>query len=319
MIAGMWKRQLISPTLRNLIRSQSGILTAAQASIAGLGPDAQARLVREGHWRRVAEGLFDASPLFVAREKDVWAALLHAGPSASLGGEQALLVAGLARNPGPIEVWVPSDRVPTRLRGAVFRRDFLGRIGRAGGRPSRISGEDAVLDVGQRLGTTGLIALLSDALRCQLVSPESLAVALAERRRVRGRARFVSVLSDLEGIESILELQYCRDVELAHGLPKARRQVSVSPGTRSDGLYEEFGVLVEVDGRQGHWTAGDAFRDLDRDNRHVVTGLATLRYGSADIRGRPCEVAAQVAAALRARGWTGSLRPCPRCRRTLTG
>jgi very-short-patch-repair endonuclease len=118
-------------------------------------------------------------------------------------------------------------------------------------------------------------------------------------------------------VEGPLEHAYLRDVERAHGLPAASRQVSVSRGTRSDAVYEEFGVVVELDGRVGHSGAEAVFRDLRRDNAHAELNMTTLRYGSADVRGRPCDVAAQVAAVLRRRGWTGTYAGCPRCRRPL--
>jgi hypothetical protein len=78
-------------------------------------------------------------------------------------------------------------------------------------------------------------------------------------------------------------------------------------------LYREYGVVVELDGRLGHTELG-RFRDMDRDNAAGLDGLFTLRYGGADLWGRPCAVAAQVAAALRQRGWAGLPTRCSRCR-----
>mgnify|MGYP006147546653 CR=1 FL=1 len=46
---------------------------------------------------------------------------------------------------------------------------------------------------------------------------------------------------------------------------------------------------------------------------YTVSQMLTLRYGSADVRGRPCAVARQVWDALAARGWREPLEPCPRC------
>lgn len=54
-------------------------------------------------------------------------------------------------------------------------------------------------------------------------------------------------------------------------------------------------------------------QDQARDNATAVSG-ATLRYGWGDVTRRPCETARQEAAALRERGWTGTLKPCsPGC------
>ena len=141
-------------------------------------------------------------------------------------------------------------------------------------------------------------------------------------RKSRPRARTSDgsrpSLGDLDGVESTLEFAYRRDVERAHGCCHPARQVSVTEGTRSDGVYEEFGVVIELDGRVGHDGVVQTFRDLERDNAHAELNLITLRYGSSDIRGKPCEVAAQVAAVLRSRGWTGEYDGCPRCRASLS-
>ena len=110
-----------------------------------------------------------------------------------------------------------------------------------------------------------------------------------------------------------MEVRYLRDVERAHGLPDGRRQVR-RRRTECDVWYEEYGLLVELDGRRGH-EGGGAFRDMRRDNSATTDGLATLRYGYRDVFGSPCEVAAQVAENLARRGWPGPFGRCQRCRR----
>ena len=45
---------------------------------------------------------------------------------------------------------------------------------------------------------------------------------------------------------------------------------------------------------------------MRRDNAATSDGLATLRYGSADVLGIPCEVALEVAHNLMLRGWPAS-------------
>lgn len=307
-------REVISPRVRSLLLRQAGIITLDQAGRLGLTTAVVRRLVGQGHWRRVAEGLYDTSPLQAGFIKSAWLAMLHAGPDAAIGGDAALRLSGLRREPTEIEVWVPpTQQRVTSPAGVRVRRDFLGRAGRAGGVLRRIRPVDAVLDVGQQLETTELVALLSDTLRLRLATIESLLSELDGRQRVRQRSLFVTLLGDLEGIESVLEYEYRRDVERAHGLPTGARQVSVSSGTRTDVLYEEYGVLVELDGTLGHLDAADRFRDLGRDNRHAVRGKTTLRYGSRDVRGQPCAVGVQVTEALQENGWPGQRLNCPRC------
>ena len=84
--------------------------------------------------------------------------------------------------------------------------------------------------------------------------------------------------------------------------------------TEIDVFYDEFGLLVELDGRLGHEGMG-RFRDMRRDNPATTEGLATLRYGHADVFGLPCEVALEVATNLIRRGWTGFPTRCDHCLR----
>jgi very-short-patch-repair endonuclease len=137
------------------------------------------------------------------------------------------------------------------------------------------------------------------------------------RKKVRWRGELSEAFADVDaGAHSVLEYRYMRYVERAHGLPRARRQVpaSMREGTiHRDVLYREYGVAVELDGRAHH--PGDLrWQDLRRDNAAAADGIITLRYGWADVARRPCEVAVQVSAVLRRRGWPGRPRPCgPSC------
>ena len=78
--------------------------------------------------------------------------------------------------------------------------------------------------------------------------------------------------------------------------------------------YEEYQLVVELDGRLGHDGIG-RFRDMYRDNAGVVEGVVTLRYGWHDVTDRPCAMAIQVGDVLMRRGWFGVPRRCDRCRK----
>lgn len=76
--------------------------------------------------------------------------------------------------------------------------------------------------------------------------------------------------------------------------------------------YEEFALLIELDGRIGHVEEG-MWRDRKRDNAHAIVGWLTLRFGWWEVVNAPCAVATQIVAVLRARGWRGQLRGCSVC------
>lgn len=150
------------------------------------------------------------------------------------------------------------------------------------------------------------------------VMPDQIRAAMARRRKMRWRPDVLEALTEVaDGIHSNLERRYYRDVERAHGLPGAERQVRTSQGSRSaylDNLYVGFGVASELDGGAWH-PEGERWRDLHRGNYAARSGIITLRYNWADVTVRPCQVAVEVAMVLRQRGWTGTLRACgPNCR-----
>jgi len=173
---------------------------------------------------------------------------------------------------------------------------------------------DTVLDlVGQARTFDDAYGWISKAVGRRLTSPQSLSKALAGRSRIRWRAWITEALEDAaDGVHSPLERNYVHGVERAHGLPTARRQAKRrhSSGTRYlDNLYEEYDLCVELDGFAAH-PAESRWRDTHRDNANLVQGTETLRYGWPDVTEHRCQTAAEIAAMLRRRGWTGTLRPC---------
>ena len=304
----MHARRSPSPALDRLSDAQEGTITRAQA-LPDVGEHAIARLLRQGHWSVVTPGIYATTRTPSARHR-LWAGALLGGSTAALGGEAALFLAGLRPEPASIETWVPLGVRRDPRPGWQFPRDGWERLPHARGMLPSIRTDEAILDVSRSLDPEDWIGLVAAAARERLVSLAELKRRAEARPRIARRSMLLAVLADFQGIESTLELAYMRDVERRHGLPTATRQVVVIAGSRSDVRYDGYSLLVELDGRHH---IGREFRDLDRDNAHGVLGETTLRYGSRDVRTRPCRVAWQVGAALARRGWTGTPRRCPRC------
>jgi hypothetical protein len=114
-------------------------------------------------------------------------------------------------------------------------------------------------------------------------------------------------------LNDVIEYRYDHDVEQAHGLPKAAKQVKYTKpdGSRGyrDRYYEQYKLIVELDGKQYH-PPEHRGRDQDRDNDAAATVGSTLRYGWVDVTRKRCESATQVHTALTGRGYTGPLKPC---------
>ena len=115
-----------------------------------------------------------------------------------------------------------------------------------------------------------------------------------------------------DGIHSVLEYRYLRDVERAHGLPRSCHQVRVvidGKNAYRDAYYGEYRLAVELDGRLAH-PEEERWRDRRRDNHSGADDVLTTRYDWQDVTLRPCQTALLQARILRSRGWTGMPRPC---------
>jgi hypothetical protein len=160
------------------------------------------------------------------------------------------------------------------------------------------------------------VGLTVKALQLRLATAEGLCVALTQRRSIAFGAELAEALTDVAaGVESPAESRYLRDVERAHGLPKGRRQVPIDGGLgRRDVEYEEWDLIVELDGRLGHTGWRSRQREGRRDRKAAVIGRLTVRCHWVDLVPSSCELALDLALILRARGWVGRPRRCgPGC------
>lgn len=292
------------------------MVTREQSLAHGVSDRHLARLVRDGRWRRLRPGVYlttGGEPAFPAL---AWAGVLAAGGSARVAWRSAAHLQGLLGDaPDEILVLVPHGQILAPSGPWRFVRERAGvRDPRSPGEPPCTTVEDTVLDLCADASPADVAGWATLAVQRRRTTPAQLLAALERRGRHPRRGLLTALLADVaDGAESPLELTYLRDVERPHGLPSAVRQAA-SRDRRAlrDVCYPAYRVVVELDGRLGHAELG-RFRDMDRDNVAGLDGLFTMRYGAADLWDRPCEVAAQVAAALRQRGWTGLPTRCSRC------
>ena len=220
-----------------------------------------------------------------------WAGILIGGNAARLGPQASGILHNLLSDaPKPIDVLIPTGR-SARVGGEWrFIRERSGaRSLRSVSAPPRLTVEDTVLDLSAAASDADLIAVVTKAVQARRTTPRRLLEAMNQRSRYRHRQLMADILGDVAtGAESPLEMKYLHDVERPHGLPRGNRQ------QRRHGLpylsdvgYDEFRVLVELDGRVGHEGVG-RFRDMNRDNRFALIEWITLRYGWYDVSYRPC-------------------------------
>jgi hypothetical protein len=309
------------PTLRNVAQRQDGIVSRSQAIRAGLSVGMVKFRVSSGRWRQIYPGVYATFTGGPGRGAQLWAALLSAGAGAVLSHETAAELQRLADKPVEmIHVTVPVQRRIRPAEGVSLHRSVrAAKAVQAYSYPPRTRVEETVLDLTQAAANfDDACGWVTRALARGLTDEEGLLAAMRQRAKLRWRTDLGDLIAAAAGGDhSVLEYRYDRDVDRAHGLPRAIRQAPFTgPGGgrgRRDRLYAEYGVAVELDGRVAH-PAESQWKDKARDNAAAVDGIVTLRYGWTQVRRHPCETAVEVAKVLRARGWAGWPRRCsPGC------
>jgi hypothetical protein len=303
-----------------LLKRQRGIIASWQAESAGLSPRRIQSLVDAGRWQRVGYGVYAAFTGMLPRDTLLWAAVLRTGPQAALSHETAGGLYGILNDAGrEIHVTVPHEQRPRSVSGLVVHRSRrFWQVADPGFLPPRTQIEETVLDLVEGSASfDNVVAVLARSCQHRATTPFLLTLALDKRPRIRWRKDITLALQDVaDGVNSVLEFRYRRDVERRHGLPASERQ---APGTAGrhrvfrDVRYARYRVVVELDGKASH-PDEQRWKDKHRDNAAAADGWLSLRYGWADIHERACQTSLQVATVLARQGWTGTMRRCgPAC------
>jgi len=307
--------------ISNLLGRQAGVITRAQALASGMTRHAVEARLNSRRWQRLHVGVYAAYSGRPTRESMMWAAVLGVRSGAVLSHQTAAELHGLldAREGRAVHVVVRSGSAAAPMKGVVIHYSQRVDVARHPVlEPPRTRLEETVLDLAAEEATPArATAWILSACASRRTTPDRLRAAMESRPRIRGRKMLLAALGDARtGVESILEHSYLYRVERPHGLPDGVRQRRTLTGGVSryeDVRYEEYGVIVELDGRGAH-PEGERWRDIRRDNASAANGLITLRYSYADVMERPCRVADEIVRTLGGRGYTGGARRCgPSC------
>ena len=314
-------RQQPPAEIDELLGRQAGVITRAQALAGGMTRHAVQARLDAGRWQRLHPGVYAAYSGRPTRESMMWAAVLGSRSGAVLCHQTAAELHGLleAREDRAVHVMVRRGCTVAPTRGVVVHYSQRVDVARHPAlEPPRTRLEETVLDLAAAEATaTGATGWILNACASRRTTPDRLLAVMESRPRIRRRAVLLAALGDARaGVGSILEHGYLYRVERPHGLPNGVRQRKARMGRvwrYEDVRYEEYGVIVELDGRGAH-PEGERWRDIRRDNVSAANGLITLRYSYADVMERPCQVADEVARTLSGRGYTGGARRCgPSC------
>lgn len=300
---------------RDLLDRQDGVVARHQLLDLGAAPHDVRRWLRGRDLVVVHPGVYvnHTGPLrWVDR---AWAAVLVSWPAA-LCGRTALDLAG-----DPLHVAVDVDRNLVERPGITVHR-ILGLDDRVRWNlgPPRVRLEDTIVTMCAEAATrTAALVIASDACRRRRTTPGRLLAELERRPNVRHRRWLREVfLETAAGIQSALESAYLRRVERPHGLPWPHRQVTerTEQGVvHRDVDYDRYRLVVELDGRVGHFFNEERWDDMDRDLDLALEDRLAIRVGWRHTEDEACRTAFRVGRLLQRRGWAGRMRPCgPSCR-----
>jgi hypothetical protein len=304
-----------------LVKDQGGIVSTRQLRRFGVRAGTINANVVAGRWRPVVRGVYATFTGELSRAARLSAALLYGGPEAVLSHRTAAEEWGMVPvGDGPVEITVPykCSAVSQPLLVVVHRSRALAYTS-CDYSPPRTSQVDTIVDLATAQATADeAVRMVVDLVGRTGVTVGQLMRSLQVRRAYRYRkALDEAVVMIRGGVMSVLEAAYLQEIELAHGIPPADRQVPFSVDGRvlwEDATYDSIGVplTVRLDGRTYHATPGVAFRDRRRDNAAELAGRSRLVYGWREIHKDPCGVAAELLNVLHRAGWRGGT-PCPRC------
>jgi very-short-patch-repair endonuclease len=293
--------------LRQLIKRQNFLFTRRQALTAGVHPNVLHRRARPGGaWQQILPGVYLAVTGTPTRDQRDTAAVLYAGPGATLTGSAALSRHGMRAASQRIDVLIPANRHRQSARFVVVHRTtrlpssvcYSGPVQYA--LPARAVA-DAVRVMRDLADVRALVAAAVQSRRCTV---EQLREELKDCP-VRGSALFRAALAEVaEGARSGPEGELLALIKRGK-LPMPRLNARLCLGeefiARPDAWWPDFGVAVEVDSKEWHLTLDSWERTMRRHARMTALGLLVLHFSPRQIREDPDQVLATIRAALNVR------------------
>lgn len=296
---------------------QAGVLSRRQLLMADWS-DARIRTNLVAlRWRRLFPGTYNTVTGAPSIHAWWWAAHLYCGDDSRLSGLSALQAWGLLPRRLPVHIAVPArHRLPAAPDDLMIVRHERPRgVSTPRMCPPTITVEEALLDATAALADPqDVMALITDVGQRRPDIPRRLAKAVDVRQRMKHRRLIAGLIAEMtDGATTMLEIPGVRRILRAHGLPPGSGQVRENQGGAiavRDRVIEQFGLVIEFDGRLGHADPRGRFRDHRRDNAVALSGRTSLRFGWTDVFEEACESARQVATLLSASGWTGVPTAC---------
>ena len=287
--------------LDSLLPRQLGAFNLQQATEAGFTERMIRTRISSGHWHRLDAGVYTLAAYDHGWEQRCVAAVLSE-PFAALGGKTAGVHYGWPDfRPGTVELTVPPTAGhPSRL--ARIRRSTLIEPRRVG--PFTVNSVGLTLiELAGRISYERLDRSFEHTILGGQITMEQMVEWYLRTMKSRRRG-LPSIRAMLEHrgdgyvpSESELEARLLAALD-APEIPPVLRQAPFpwAPGgtQRVDAYIEDWGMIVEADGRRWHARLETMDDDARRDQDAVRHGLLTVRFGWADLQSGPDYVRAVV-------------------------
>ena len=279
--------------------------------------------IASGRWQKPARGVVIAQSGPLTDRQLLRAALLRAGPQASLAGLTAARLEGLKgfddKRPlreMPIYLLVPvgyKRRTPPLGLNVVthYSRTLTDLDVHPTRQPRRTRIERSLIDAAAWMPTDrGAAAILSAGVQQGLARVADLTLAADRMEVLRRRQLITQALGDISGgSRAISELDFLRLVVRPFRLPEPSRQSARRDqcGRRRwiDAVWDDCKLAVEVDGAQHTEDPFQRWDDMERDIDLMLDGYRTLRFPAWLVRQNPGYVARRILEALRTASYRG--------------
>jgi very-short-patch-repair endonuclease len=268
------------------------VIARRQLLALGYGPKAIRHRLAVGRLHLVTRGVYTVGLPRHTREQRWMAAVLACGEGTALSHRSAAALWGIGKElAGQVDI-------------SVRRRSAHRRAGiKARSRPSLRSADVVVregipltsivqtlVDLATELPDGVLERSVNEADKHDLIDPEALRAALAERRGEPGVKRLAALLDKRTFRLSDSELErWFRPIAAAAGFPVEETKAWVNE-FEVDFYWPSLGLVVETDGPRYHRTPAAQARDRVRDQTHTAAGLTQLRFTHHQVRYEPGRV-----------------------------
>ena len=308
--------------LVELLSEHDGVLSTSD--VLGFMTQKQLRWqVASGRWQKPVHGVVVAQSGPLTERQLLRTALLRAGPQAALAGLTAAHLDGFtgfgdkaALIDRPIYLLAPygcrrrtpplNMTVVTHYSQALTHLDV-----HPGRQPRRTRITRSLVDAAAWMPTErGAMAVLAAGVQQRLVRAQDLSQVVDRMGTIRRRKLIRETIGDIAGgSQALSELDFTRQVVRAFQLPEPSRQAARrdAKGRRrwTDVTWDDYKIVVEIDGAQHTEDPLQRWDDMGRDIDLGLDGYQTLRFPAWLVRTNPGYVARKILEALHRAGCRG--------------